>query len=94
MENIPKRIFIDMDGVLCDFHQGVSEMLGRPLTSDDFGHSEYDERKEELTNKRLFAKLKDKIQANIDVTSPENFKGITPVVTHKQLLKVSKVLEK
>ena len=32
-------------------------MLGRPLTSDDFGHSEYDVRKEELTNKRLFAKL-------------------------------------
>ena len=55
--NIPKRIFIDMDGVLVDFHAGVSDMLGRPLTSDDFGHSEYDERKEELTNKRLFAKL-------------------------------------
>ena len=40
--NIPKRIFIDMDGVLVDFHAGVSDMLGRPLTSDDFGHSEYD----------------------------------------------------
>jgi len=57
MENVPKRIFIDMDGVLCDFAAGCGEMLGRPLTSDDFGHSEYDERKEELTNKRLFAKL-------------------------------------
>ena len=59
MENkvTPKRIFIDMDGVLVDFLAGVSDMLGRPLTSDDYGHSEYDERKEELTNKRLFAKL-------------------------------------
>ena len=45
-------------------------------------------------NKKLFTKLKDKIQANIDVTSPENFKGTTPVVTHKKLLQVSKVLEK
>ena len=59
MENkaVPKRIFIDMDGVLVDFLVGVGDMLGRPLTSDDYGHSEYDERKEELTNKRLFAKL-------------------------------------
>ena len=44
-------------------------------------------------NKRLFTKLKDKIQANIDVTSPENFKGITPVVTHKRLLSVSRAIE-
>ena len=44
-------------------------------------------------NKKLFAKLKDKIQANIDVTSPENFKGITPVVTHKRLLSVSRAIE-
>ena len=59
MENkvLPKRIFIDMDGVLVDFLAGVSDMLGRPLTSDDYGHSEYDERKEELTNKRLFRNL-------------------------------------
>ena len=59
MENkvTPKRIFIDMDGVLVDFLAGVSDMLGRPLTSDDYGHSEYDERKEELTNKRLFRNL-------------------------------------
>ena len=46
-----------MDGVLVDFLAGVSDMLGRPLTSDDYGHSEYDERKEELTNKRLFRNL-------------------------------------
>ena len=45
-------------------------------------------------NKKLFTKLKDKIQANIDVTSPENFKGVIPVVTHNKLLSVSKVLEK
>ena len=59
MENkvAPKRIFIDMDGVLVDFLAGVSDMLGRPLTSDDYGHSEYHERKEELTNKRLFRNL-------------------------------------
>ena len=44
-------------------------------------------------NKKLFAKLKDKIQANIDVTSPENFKGITPVITHKRLLSVSRAIE-
>ena len=52
-----KRIFIDMDGVLTDFQLGVEEMIGMRLTSDDVGHSEYDKRKEELTNKRLFRNL-------------------------------------
>ena len=50
MENkVVKRIFVDMDGVVADFLAGCSEMLGKPLTSDDAGHSEYDLRKEELT---------------------------------------------
>lgn len=58
MENkVVKRIFVDMDGVVADFLAGCSEMLGKPLTSDDAGHSEYDLRKEELTNKRLFRHL-------------------------------------
>ena len=35
-----KRIFIDMDGVLVDFIKGVSEMIGKPLTSDDTGHTQ------------------------------------------------------
>ena len=52
-----KRIFVDMDGVVAHFLQGCSDMMGKPLTSDDAGHTEYDLRKEELTNKRLFAKL-------------------------------------
>ena len=52
-----KRIFVDMDGVVADFLTGCSEMMGKPLTSDDAGHSEYDLRKEELTNKRLFGLL-------------------------------------
>ena len=52
-----KRIFIDMDGVLVDFIKGVSEMIGKPLTSDDTGHTEYDQRKQELTDKRLFRNL-------------------------------------
>lgn len=48
-----------MDGVLADFLKGVEkpEYIGHPLTNDDKGHTEYDERKEELTNKRLFANL-------------------------------------
>ena len=58
MENYEvKRIFVDMDGVVADFLAGCSEMMGKPLTSDDAGHSEYDRRKEELTNKRLFGML-------------------------------------
>lgn len=46
-----------MDGVLCDFLRGCETYLGHPLTNDDKGHTQYDERKEELTNKRLFANL-------------------------------------
>jgi len=54
-----KRIFIDMDGVLADFLRGVEmpQYLGEPLTNDAEGHTTYDLRKEELTNKRLFANL-------------------------------------
>ena len=52
-----KRIFVDMDGVVADFLTGCSAMMGKPLTSDDAGHTEYDLRKEELTNKRLFGML-------------------------------------
>ena len=51
-----ERIFVDMDGVVADF-LGCSEMMAKPLTSDDAGHTEYDLRKEELTNKRLFGLL-------------------------------------
>ena len=52
------RIFVDMDGVLADFLKGVEspEYIGHPLTNDAKGHTEYDDRKEELTNKRLCAK--------------------------------------
>ena len=56
-KKIVKRIFVDMDGVVADFLTGCSDMMGKPLTSDDAGHSEYDKRKEELTNKRLFGLL-------------------------------------
>ena len=52
-----KRVFIDMDGVLTDFVGGVSQMIGMPMTNDDKGHSEYDKRKQELTDKRLFRNL-------------------------------------
>lgn len=52
------RIFVDMDGVVADFLGGVSELIGYTLTPDDKGHKEYDDRKEELTNKRLFRNLK------------------------------------
>ena len=52
-----KYIFVDMDGVLADFLKGCEAMIGHPMTNDDKGHSDYDARKEELTNKRLFANL-------------------------------------
>ena len=52
-----KRIFVDMDGVLADFIQGCSAMIGEPLTPDNNGHMIYDQRKLELTNKRLFRNL-------------------------------------
>ena len=51
-----KYIFVDMDGVLADFLKGCEEYIGHPITNDDKGHTQYDLRKEELTNKRLFAR--------------------------------------
>ena len=59
MKGKVSRIFIDMDGVLADFLKGVEmpEYLGEPLTSDAEGRTTYDNKKEELTNKRLFANL-------------------------------------
>ena len=57
MKGKVKRIFVDMDGVLCDFLRGCETYLGHPLTNDDKGHTEYDLRKQELTDKRLFANL-------------------------------------
>ena len=49
-----------MDGVLADFLRGDEgpQYLGEPLTNDAEGHSTYDDRKEELTNKRLFANFR------------------------------------
>jgi len=49
------KIFVDMDGVLADFVQGVEgpEFLNGPLTHD----AEYDTRKLELSNNGLFLKL-------------------------------------
>ena len=52
-----KRIFVDMDGVLADFNTGVETLTGREFPNNDQGHNDYDERKEELTNKRLFRNL-------------------------------------
>ena len=52
-----KYIFVDMDGVLADFLKGCEEYIGHPITNDDKAHPQYDLRKEELTNKRLFANL-------------------------------------
>ena len=52
-----KRIFLDMDGVLADFNLGVETLTGREFPNTDQGHNDYDERKEELTNKRLFRML-------------------------------------
>ena len=57
MKGKVKRIYVDMDGVLCDFLRGCESYLGHPLTNDDKGHTEYDLRKQELTDKRLFANL-------------------------------------
>lgn len=58
MENkVIKRIFVDMDGVLADFNTGVETLTGREFPNTDAGHNDYDERKEELTNKRLFRNL-------------------------------------
>ena len=54
MKNKLGYIFVDMDGVLADFLRGCESYLGHPLTNDDKGHTDYDNRKEELTNKRLF----------------------------------------
>ena len=49
-----KRIFIDMDGVLADFNTGVETLTGDPFPNNEIGRNDYDARKEELTNKRLF----------------------------------------
>jgi 5'(3')-deoxyribonucleotidase len=58
MENkVIKRIFVDMDGVLADFNTGVETLTGREFPNTDAGHNDYDLRKEELTNKRLFRNL-------------------------------------
>ena len=43
-------------------------------------------------NVRLFDKLKQKIETNIQVTDPANFTDVKPVVTHKKLLQVSKAI--
>jgi 5'-nucleotidase len=49
------KIFVDMDGVLADFIQGVEgpEFLNAPLADQ----KDYDARKVELSNKGLFKKL-------------------------------------
>ena len=54
--------------------------------SDEYMDSHFPE------NERLFAKLQNKIQTNINVTDPRNFVDVKPAVTHKQLLQVSKAL--
>ena len=57
MNETIKRIFIDMDGVLADFNTGVETLTGTPFPNTEVGRNDYDERKEELTNKRLFRHL-------------------------------------
>ena len=56
-EKTIKYIFVDMDGVLADFLTGCEKYIGHPMTNDAKGHSDYDLRKEELTNKRTHKPL-------------------------------------
>ena len=46
-----------MEGVVADFLNGCETYIFKNMTNDDKGHSDYDKRKEELTNKRMFANL-------------------------------------
>tara|TARA_A100001011_G_scaffold370732_1_gene427344 strand:- start:288 stop:863 length:576 start_codon:yes stop_codon:yes gene_type:complete len=56
MKKEPKirQIFLDMDGVLTDFHSKITEMLGEKVWNDDAGHDVYDKHKRELTSKHMF----------------------------------------
>ena len=47
-DNKIRQIFLDMDGVLSDFHSKISSMLGENVWNNDAGHNVYDLHKREL----------------------------------------------
>ena len=53
-DNKIRQIFLDMDGVLSDFHSKISSMLGENVWNNDAGHNVYDLHKRELTAKHMF----------------------------------------
>ena len=52
-----RQLFIDMAGVLADFENGLSEVLGHKVRLSDI-KDVYSDRKREVTSKHLFRRLK------------------------------------
>ena len=73
-----KYIFVDMDGVLADFLKGCEEYIGHPITNDDKGHTQYDLRKEELTNKIAKA-LEEEANGDFELAKNAAVEGINDV---------------